>query len=113
GAERHRAPVHHVLALRVYQYRDLVRPLGLALGLRRGQVDLQLGVLVVGGGDHQENKDHHHHVDQRHQVDLERLLLAPALEVHALRSPCTMSTSFEACSSISTTKVSTLFLKWR
>jgi hypothetical protein len=113
AAERHRVAVHHVLPLRVHQDRHLVRPLELALGLRARQVDLQLGVLRVRGGDHQEDQDHQHHVDHRHQVDLERLLLLAALEVHAARSPCTMSTSLAARCSISTTKPSTLARKCR
>src|SRR5262249_34965299 len=112
--ERHRVAVDDVLALGVHQHRDLVGPLGLLLGRRGGQVDLQLGVFRVRGGDHEEDEDHHHHVDERHEVDLELLALPAALEVHrrsapkSTRSPCTMSTSLEASCSISTTYVSTL-----
>src|SRR5213083_3747233 len=58
--------------------------INLPFGVRGRQVDLQLGVLGIGGGDHQEDQDHHHHVDQRDQVDLERFLAPAALEVHLL-----------------------------
>src|SRR5690348_17688668 len=50
--------VDNVLALRVHQHRDLARALWLALGLGARQVDRELVVAVVGGGDHEEDQDH-------------------------------------------------------
>jgi len=111
--DRERASFERTLEQLVRSFGTQVAPLELPLGVRRGQVDLQLGVLRVGGGDHEEDQDHQHDVDHRHEVDLERLLRLAALEVHAARSPCTMSISLEAACSICTTKPSTLFLKWR
>ena len=80
--ELDRQLVDHVLALRVYQHAHLARALELLLCVGGGQIDLQLGVLRVGGGDHEKDQDHHHHVDQGDQVDLGLLLVAAALEVH-------------------------------
>ena len=89
---------------------------GLAGG--RGQSDIDLGVVLEGGGDHKKDQQQKHHIDQRRDIQID---LGPPsrAEIHGpvcsgrpaapfARSPCMASTSFSASCSMVMIKSSTL-----
>jgi hypothetical protein len=83
-AERDRLAIDGVLPRRVHRHVDLVRPIGLLLGLRARKIDLQFGILAVRRGDHEEDQDHQQDVDHRDQVDL-GIFLERAAKIHRVR----------------------------
>jgi hypothetical protein len=72
---RHAAPadadlVDAVLPLVADRHQHLFGIVALRLNICHRQLDLQLGELAVGGGEHQEDQDHQQHINERDQVDL-------------------------------------------